>query len=393
VGATTGIRCAKVRNAHCVRAAAIALTAGYVAVPAATPADAGTTHWRELPGQLRVGTPAWYSPARNPPLPLVIAPHARSGDPAKNARRWGDLPGSRSLIVLAPQSTGRIAAKGRAWGYPPSITKLARTPQIAKRFLPWLRWDPDRVYTAGFSMGAQQSLLLLARRPDLFAAVAVADSLVDFLRRWYEFPRSPLASAEQPKATREVGGTPARLPWLYQRRSPMTYARTIAFSGVPMQLWWNPREQLIINQETTQSGRLWRLIRRLNSDALVDAVVHRAPHGEVFRSTHSLSKMVDFLLAHERAGPPRRGFSYVSWLRRVGVWGWDIRSGDVGHGFWQIDSASDDGFRSSSRSWLAVSPPRRPVGAVVDGDRVRLRGGVVRLTPGRHGVELTYEER
>jgi pimeloyl-ACP methyl ester carboxylesterase len=362
-------------------------------VAMASPAEAGTTRWRELPGQLRVGTPGWYSPARNPALPLVIAPHARSGDPRRNARRWGDLPGSRRLIVLAPPSTGRVEAKARAWGYPPSIAKLARTPRIVRRFLPWLRWDPDRVYTAGFSMGAQQSLLLLARRPDLFAAAAVADSLVDFLRRWYEFPHSPLARAEQPKATREVGGTPARVPWLYRRRSPITFARTIAFSGVPVQLWWNPRERLIINQGTTQSGRLWRLTRRLNPEASINAVVHRAPHGEVFRSTHSLSKMVDFLLTHERAGPPRRGFSYVSWLRRIGIWRWDIRSGDVGRGFWRIDSASDAGFQSSSPSWLTVRPPRRPVGAVVDGDRVSVRGGAVRLAPGRHVVKLTYEER
>ena len=356
----------------------------------ASPADAETTRWRELPGGLRVGMPAWYSPARNPSLPLVIAPHARSGDPAKNARRWGDLPGSRGLIVLAPPSAGRVEAKGRAWGYPPSIAKLASTPRIAKQYLPWLRWDPDRVYTAGFSMGAQQSLLLLARRPDLFAAAAGADSLVDFFRRWYEFPRSPLARTEQPRATREVGGTPARVPWLYRRRSPITFARTIAFSGVPVQLWWNPSEQVIINQQTTQSGRLWRLVRRLNSDAPIDAVVHRAPHGEVFRSTHSLSKMVDFLLAHERAGPPRQGFSYVSWLRRIGVWGWEIRSGDVGHGFWRIEAASDEGFRSSSPSWLTVRPPRRPVQAVVDGARVRVRSGVVRLAPGRHNVKLAY---
>ena len=373
----------KVRNTHFVLAAAAALTVGCIAVAAASPADVETTRWRELPGELRIGMPAWYSPARNPPLPLVIAPHARAGDPAKNARRWGDLPGSRGLIVLAPPSRARVAA-ARAWGYPPSIAKLASTPQIAKRYLPWLRWDPDRVYTAGFSMGAQQSLLLLARRPDLFAATAAADSLVDFLRRWYEFPRSPLARTEQPRATREVGGTPARVPWLYRRRSPITFARTIAFSGVPVQLWWNPSEQVIINQQTTQSGRLWRLVRRLNSDAPVDAVVHRAPHGEVFRSTHSLSKMVDFLLAHKRAGPPRQGFSYVSWLRTISVWGWEIRSGDVGHGFWRIEAASDDGFRSSSPSWLAVSPPRRPVEAVVDGERARARGGVVRLAPGRH---------
>ena len=104
-------------------------------------------------------------------------------------------------------------------------------------------------------------------------------------------------------------------------------------------------------------------------------------------------KMIDFLLSHERAGPARRGFSYVSWVRRISVWGWDIRSGDVGHGFWRLDAASRDGFRTSSPSWLMVRPPLQPVEAVVDGVHVRVRDGVVRLAPGRHNVKLIYKER
>jgi hypothetical protein len=344
-----------------------------LAVPAAS-ADQVATRWRTLHvgGEtLLVGAPAWYSPTRNPRLPLVISPHARGGDPFKNAKRWGDLPGRRDFIVIAPTVRGRVFGPKRAWGYPPAITQLVRSPAVARRRLPWLRWDRDRVYAAGFSMGAQESLLMLARRPDVFAAVSVADSVTDFVRRWYEFPLSPLTRAEQAKATRELGGVPARVGWLYRRRSPSTFARTIAFSRVPVQLWWNPREDIVVHQETTQSGRFARLLERLG--APVTPVRHSAPHGWTFRAGHSLDAMVDFLLERRRPGPPPAGFSYVSWKRRVQVWGWTFRSGGVGRGFWRVDAVTAEGFRSSSPSWLVV---RRP------------DGSAVRVAPGRHVVRF-----
>jgi dienelactone hydrolase len=342
-----------------LRLTAAAAVLGCLLAASATPAGTPSTRWRLVADGLEVGTPAWYSPERNPPLPVVVSPHARGGDPAKNARRWGDLPGRKGIIVLAPTLKGRVLGETRAWGYPPAIAKLVATPTAAKRALPWLRWDSARVYLAGFSMGGQESLLALARAPDRFAAVAVADSVTDFYRRWYEFPLSPLTRAEQAKATREVGGTPARVGWLYRRRSPAAFARTIAFSGVPLQIWWNPHEDVVVHQGTTQSAGFVRLLRRLNPAAPVDAVVHDRPHGEVFRSSTSLPAIVDFLLAHERLPAPSAGFSYRSWQRSARVWGWSFRSGDVGRRFWRIDSASAHGFHVTTPATLAVTPPGR----------------------------------
>ena len=348
-----------------------AVVVGCALAGSAAPAETPGTRWRVLPGNMLVGTPAWYSPGRNPSLPLVVSPHARGGDPQKNARRWGNLPGERGLIVLAPALKGRVLGESRAWGYPPAIQKLVDAPAAARRALLWLRWDRERVYAAGFSMGGQESLLALARRPDLFAAVAVADSVTDFYRRWYEFPLSPLTRAEQAKATRELGGTPAQVGWLYQRRSPLQFARTVAFSGVPLQIWWNPREDTVVHQATTQSAAFVRRLRHLNPDAPVEPVVHSRPHGEVFRSSASLPEIVDFLLAHRRAGPPGDGFSFRSWQRRARVWGWSFRSGDVARGFWRVDGASARGFHVSSPAWLSVTPP---------GMRT------MRFPPGRHQV-------
>jgi hypothetical protein len=185
--------------------------------------------------------------------------------------------------------------------------------------------------------------------------------VTNFYRRWSEFPLSPLTRAEQAKATRELGGTPAHVGWLYLRRSPVTFARTIAFSGVPLQIWWNPHEDVVVHQATTQSGAFVRLLRRLNPEAPVDPVVHERPHGEVFRSSGSLPDIVDFLLAHRRSPAPA-GFSYRSWQPNVRVWDWSFRSGDVGRGFWRIQNASEHGFQVWSPSWLVVTPPgKRPL--------------------------------
>ena len=146
---------------------------------------------------------------------------------------------------------------------------------------------------------------------------------------------------------------------------------TVAFSAVPTQIWWNPHEDVVVHQGTTQSAAFVRQLLRLNPDAPVEAVVHGRPHGEVFRSTTSLSRMVDFLLSHRRGGAPDSGFSYVSWLPEAHVWGWAFRSAKPGHGFWRIEHASERGFSSRSAGRLLVTPP---------GMRT------IRLSPGRHSV-------
>src|SRR5712691_4164174 len=154
------------RNLLCLACAVFAAGAALPSASTGHAAGQGATRWRIVhflgsDGTLEplyVGTPSWYSAERNPALPLVISPHARGGGPSTNAKRWGDLPGRRGLIVLDPALRGRVLGETRAWGYPPAITTLADMPQIAHRLLPWLRWDPDRVYAAGFSMGGQEAL-------------------------------------------------------------------------------------------------------------------------------------------------------------------------------------------------------------------------------------------
>jgi hypothetical protein len=66
----------------------------------------------------------------------------------------------------------------------------------------------------------------------------------------------------------EVGGTPWQDPRAYVQRSPLDWARPIAFSHVPLQIWWSRSDRVVVDQRS-QSGALYREIRRLNPDAPV----------------------------------------------------------------------------------------------------------------------------
>jgi hypothetical protein len=46
---------------------------------------------------------------------------------------------------------------------------------------------------------------------------------------------------------------------------------------VPVELWWSRRDQVVVDQ-AGQSGRLYRLIKRLNPDAPVRQLIGNWPH-------------------------------------------------------------------------------------------------------------------
>jgi hypothetical protein len=70
----------------------------------------------------------------------------------------------------------------------------------------------------------------------------------------------------QALARAELGGSPARAPLAYELRSPLTYVRAIAFSHVPLQLWWSKRDAIVIDQKR-QTARLFDEITKLNPRA------------------------------------------------------------------------------------------------------------------------------
>jgi poly(3-hydroxybutyrate) depolymerase len=259
--------------------------------------------------------PAWYDARTSPPLPLVISPHGRGVTALSNALRWGRLPSYGGFAVVNPAGAGRRLARF-SWGYRGQIHDLARMPQIVRRALPKVRLDLAHVYAFGTSMGGQETLLLLARYPDLLAGAAAFDAVTDMARRYRDFLRigctdvckrlrGPSGRSLQRLARIEVGGTPSSAPRAYASRSPIAFARRIAHSGVPLQLWWSTADRIVVDQDA-QSGRLTRELRRLNADAPLYVVTGSWPHSLEMNSSNALRRSLERfgLVGTRRIGEP-----------------------------------------------------------------------------------------
>jgi hypothetical protein len=233
------------------------------------------------------------------PIPLVIAPHGR-GTPARaNARAWGDLPGLGNFAVVCPAGEGRRLGD-YSWGDPGQIADLARMPTLVRT--QGIDVDPRRVYAVGGSMGGQEVLLLLARHPHLLAGVAAFDPDTDMARRYWDFASLRHGLGLQRLAREEIGGTPLTAPAAYAARSPDTYARQIALSGVPLQLWWSTRDRVITDQRK-ETGALANEILGWNPNAPLRLFVGRWRHTAEMRwSTRLPHALVAFgLLTRSRA--------------------------------------------------------------------------------------------
>jgi poly(3-hydroxybutyrate) depolymerase len=227
-------------------------------------------HYRAHDGRTRrayLVLPRWYGPHDHPPLPLVISPHGRGVPAIENVRVWGNLPALGRFAVVNPEGQGRRLTLF-AWGDPGDIDDLARMPRLVREALPWLRIRSDRVYAFGGSMGGQETLLLLARFPHLLEGAAAFDAPTNMAARYFAFSSLHLGSFLQARARSEIGGTPLTDPGGYRLRSPLDWARQIAFSGVPLQIWWSTKDRVVTNQ-AHESGALYRDIVRLNPAAPV----------------------------------------------------------------------------------------------------------------------------
>jgi pimeloyl-ACP methyl ester carboxylesterase len=220
-----------------------------------------------------------------------------------NVRRWGDLPALGPFAVINPEGQGR-ALTLYSWGDPGEIRDLARMPGMIQRAVPWLRIDPRRVYAVGGSMGGQETLLLVARFPHLLAGAATFDAPTNMAARYRAFDALRFGDGLQRLARREIGGTPATDPEGYEIRSPLDWARKIAFSGVPLQIWWSSRDTTVTDQ-TRESGLLYRDIMRLNPFAPVTQFVGTWAHTTEMKSHGYLPFALSrFGLLPSRGAPP-----------------------------------------------------------------------------------------
>jgi pimeloyl-ACP methyl ester carboxylesterase len=174
-------------------------------------------------------------------------------------------------------------------------------PNIVREALPFVHIEPRRIYAFGSSMGGQETLLLLAHYPHLLAGAAAFDADTNLATRYRMVRFLRYGSLLQSMLRDEVGGTPATNPIGYMLRSPIAYARKIADSGVPLQIWWSRTDRIVRNQQQ-QSGLLYRRILHWNRAAPVVQMVGAWDHSDDFRAVTQLPfALRTFLLL-----PPRR---------------------------------------------------------------------------------------
>jgi pimeloyl-ACP methyl ester carboxylesterase len=178
--------------------------------------------------------------------------------------------------VICPGGMGRRLPL-HSWGWRGQIGDLARMPSILRSARPWLRIDASRVYAVGGSMGGQETLLLVGQHPRLLAGAVAVDSVTDFSRRYADFARIPRGRSLQALARVEVGGTPRTNPEGYELRSPMHWAREVADSAVPLQLWWSDSDEIVVDQRN-QSEKYFNELRRLGPRGRLEKVTGSWSH-------------------------------------------------------------------------------------------------------------------
>jgi pimeloyl-ACP methyl ester carboxylesterase len=159
-----------------------------------------------------------------------------------------------------------------SWGFPGQIDDLARMPAILTATRPWLRFDDDRLYAVGGSMGGHETLLLVARRPRMLAGAVAFDSVTDFFSRYDDFALlGRKGQMLQGLARIEVGGTPRTHGRAYRLRSPSHYVEETASSGVPLQMWWSDADEIVTGQEQ-QSGKFFADLQALGPRGRLEKV-------------------------------------------------------------------------------------------------------------------------
>jgi pimeloyl-ACP methyl ester carboxylesterase len=242
--------------------------------------------------------PSWYGPTKNPQVPVIISPHGRNATGLSNTKYFGNLPAVGRFAVISPDGMGRRLAL-KSYAYRGQIDDLAKMPDFAERALPWLHLDRSRVYAIGSSMGGHETLMLVARHPDLLAGAAAMDSVTNLSRRYAQLSDTACSTAcvrrfgkpyglvLQAAMREEVGGTPSQSPKAYETRSPLSFARTIALSGVPIQIWWSTEDKIVTDQQH-QSGTLFSVLRQLNPHAPISAYTGRWPHSKEMKASQLL---------------------------------------------------------------------------------------------------------
>lgn len=232
----------------------------------------------ELPGSL------------DRPLPLIVTPHGANWTQELNRSLWSGVCDQFNVIIVYPRHQGKLNPRVSLGSDKQMANLTAAIEEVQRRY----KVDPKRIYSAGISQGAIETLLLLGRGSGKFAGGMAINPIVDMLA-FYEDTRTGKAEQTADESLKklrvaqwaalnkllevDLGGTPDTARTEYYRRSAVTYTKQLA--SVPLVMYWGDNDELIPNGQQHQSGMLAQLIRTFEPAAFHE-VKHSGGHGYPF---------------------------------------------------------------------------------------------------------------
>jgi poly(3-hydroxybutyrate) depolymerase len=240
------------------------------------------------PGQAMLELP----PSTGHPLPLIVTPNAANWSQEMNRSNWSGVADRFGVMILYPRGQGDLNPNVTL-GSPKQLSNLeCAIAEVEKKY----PVDRSRVYAAGISQGAIETLLLVGAHPDRFAGALALNSIPDCLAFYGDMkafvdhppegapdPVTKLRLAQWPvmiKLLEHVtGGTPDTARAAYYQLSAVIDARELA--QVPLILYWAEDDELIPNGANHQGGMLANLIRTFHPSDFQE-VKHTGGHGYPF---------------------------------------------------------------------------------------------------------------
>jgi predicted esterase len=99
--------------------------------------------------------------------PLIIAMHGGNGNYESFAQRWDEIASLVGAVIVVPPGIIRESEITNSWG---SRMDAVEGPiiSLAQKYIALHMVDPKQVYLTGFSQGAQATVELTLRHPDIF---------------------------------------------------------------------------------------------------------------------------------------------------------------------------------------------------------------------------------
>ena len=233
------------------------------------------------------------------PAPLIVTPHAANWTQEMNSSVWSGVAEKFGVIMLYPRHQGKVNPRV-SFGSPRQLANLqAAIDEVERRY----SVDKARVYVAGLSQGAIETLLMVGHHPKEFAGAMSINPVVDLLAFYEDLtpgaaaepvvsePLQRLRQGQWPALHKlmeiDFGGTPDTARPEYYLRSPVLFARELA--GIPLILYWAEDDELIPFGATHQGGMLAQVIRAFHPAGLRE-VKHTGGHGYPFYQ-YDLAKM------------------------------------------------------------------------------------------------------